>query len=91
MFSKLKKPFIDLTNQNINNPQYVSFLYVANNHNHHPIFLNQKINQIRIEYFDCNCGKSCFICKKKMLRISKNNNVRCVLFDPYMRYFDIYH
>ncbi|GES72671.1 hypothetical protein GLOIN_2v1549518 [Rhizophagus clarus] len=43
-FKILKKPFINLDSQ----PEYVSFLHLLNNYQ--PIFLNQKIKRINIEY-----------------------------------------
>jgi hypothetical protein len=83
-FKLMKNPFIDLNNTNNNsiiNPKYVS-LYLSKSDNYKPMFVNQKINQIKIKYLNCNCKKTCFICKNKTLKISKNeNNIECILFE----------
>ncbi|GBB84211.1 hypothetical protein RclHR1_10830002 [Rhizophagus clarus] len=79
-FKLLGNPFIDLNTASIN-PKCVS-LYLSKNNNYKPMFLKQKINQIKIKYLNCNCKKTCFICKNKPLKISKNeNNIECILFD----------
>ncbi|CAB4426316.1 unnamed protein product [Rhizophagus irregularis] len=79
---KRNSPFIDLNTISCSiNPKCVS-LYLSKNNNYKPMFLNQKINQIKIKYLDCNCKNTCFVCKNKTLEISKNeSNVECVLFN----------
>jgi hypothetical protein len=62
------------------NPKYIS-LYLTKDINYHPIFLNQKNKQITIEYVNCSCNNTCFICKNKTLKISTNqNNVECKVY-----------
>ncbi|GBB96282.1 hypothetical protein RclHR1_27170002 [Rhizophagus clarus] len=62
------------------NPRYFS-LYLAKDINYNPIFLNQKSKQITIEYVDCDCNNTCFICKNKTLKISTDrNDVECKLY-----------
>ncbi|GBC10311.1 hypothetical protein RclHR1_09510002 [Rhizophagus clarus] len=72
-------PFIKFSFDSLN-PKCVS-LYSSKNNNYRPMFVNQKINQIKIEYVHCSCKKTCFICKNKTVKISKENNVKCILFD----------
>ncbi|RIA88010.1 hypothetical protein C1645_853340 [Glomus cerebriforme] len=82
-FKILKTPFIGLDPCSIN-PKCIS-LYLTKNDNYNnykPIFLDQKIKQIKIKYVDCNCKKTCFICKNKTVRISKDeNNAECIFFE----------
>ncbi|GES80302.1 hypothetical protein GLOIN_2v1882318 [Rhizophagus clarus] len=77
-FQLLKNPFIDLDTHSIN-PKLVS-LYLLKDNDYKPIFLNQKIKQIKLKYLDCKCGKTCFICKNKKVKVSKKE-VGCVMFD----------
>uniref|UniRef100_U9URT7 DUF7431 domain-containing protein n=1 Tax=Rhizophagus irregularis (strain DAOM 181602 / DAOM 197198 / MUCL 43194) TaxID=747089 RepID=U9URT7_RHIID len=49
-FKLLKSPFIDLNTISIN-PKCVS-LYLSKNNNYKPMFLNQKVNQIKIKYLN---------------------------------------
>jgi hypothetical protein len=73
-------PYIDLDSKSIN-PKCVS-LYLSKKNDYRPIFLNQRINQIKIEYVHCNCKKTCFVCKNKTAKIPKTENTgKCILFD----------
>jgi hypothetical protein len=79
-FKFLRDPFIELNTSNIN-PKCVS-LYLSKNNNYNPIFLSQKVNQIKIKYLNCKCRRTCFVCKNKKVKISRNeNNVECIVFD----------
>ena len=71
-----EKPFIDLKGSN---PKYVS-LYLSRDDSYRPIFLNQNSKQINVEYVDCNCEKTCFICTNKSLKISKDENNKVIYF-----------
>ncbi|CAB5376230.1 unnamed protein product [Rhizophagus irregularis] len=73
---KLKTRFVDLNTSSIN-PKCVS-LYLSKNNNYRPMFLNQKINQIKIKYVSCKCKKTCNICKNKTSW--KENDAECILF-----------
>ncbi|GES72719.1 hypothetical protein GLOIN_2v759589 [Rhizophagus clarus] len=74
---KTKTPFIEFKEPN---PGYIS-LYLSKDNNHNPIFLNQKNKQINVEYVDCNCSKTCFICKNKTFKISTDqNNIECKVY-----------
>ncbi|RIA88014.1 hypothetical protein C1645_877693 [Glomus cerebriforme] len=76
-----KNPFIGLDTSSIN-PSCIS-LYLSKNNNFKPIFLIQRIKQVKIKYVDCNCKKTCSICKDNIVSLSKNeNNVECIFFDP---------
>ncbi|CAB4426297.1 unnamed protein product [Rhizophagus irregularis] len=78
-FKVLKKtPFVNLDTKSIT-PKCVS-LYLSKNNEYKPPFLNQRINQIKVKYLDCKCSRTCFICKNKNVKISKNE-VECILFD----------
>ncbi|PKY14694.1 hypothetical protein RhiirB3_519824 [Rhizophagus irregularis] len=73
-------PYVKL-NSSSKNPKCVS-LYLSKKDNYKPTFLNQKINQIKVEYVHCNCKKTCFICKKKTVKLSISENyAKCILFD----------
>ncbi|GBB84212.1 hypothetical protein RclHR1_10830003 [Rhizophagus clarus] len=79
-YKYFRNPSIKL-NTNSVNPKCVS-LILSKNNNYHPFFSSQKTDQIKIKYLDCNCKKTCSICKNKTIRISKTeNNVECILFD----------
>ncbi|EXX68660.1 hypothetical protein RirG_103140 [Rhizophagus irregularis DAOM 197198w] len=87
-FSMLKKkPFVDLRKKFTShlNPKYISLC--LSNDNYKPFFLKQKIEQIKIKYVDCNCGKTCFVCKNKTLRISSKdeNNIECIVYNYKVR------
>jgi hypothetical protein len=83
-FNLIGKPFIKFDSGI--EPKFVGLCLSKNNYN--PVFLSHKINQIKIKYLNCNCKRTCFICKNKILKLSKNeNNIECMMFDPYMRYF----
>ncbi|EXX74762.1 uncharacterized protein OCT59_019245 [Rhizophagus irregularis] len=73
-----KPSYIDLK-PNSNDPKYVS-LYLSKNNDYNPIFLSQKINQIKIKYLDCKCEGTCFVCRQKTLKVSKKYDVECILF-----------
>ncbi|CAB5376190.1 unnamed protein product [Rhizophagus irregularis] len=77
-FKKQGKPFI---NFQIERNSYIQFasLYLINDDNYSPIFLNQGLKQTNIEYVDCNCNKTCFICKNKTERISNNDQISCTI------------
>ncbi|RGB24375.1 hypothetical protein C1646_773202 [Rhizophagus diaphanus] len=79
-----KEPFIDLRNKPISyhNPGYISLCLSSNYYDYKPFFLKREINQIKIKYIDCYCGKTCFICKKRTSKISKNDGGNVLLFDP---------
>jgi hypothetical protein len=88
-FDKYEKPFIDLTLQSNSldlKPLFVS-LYSPKDFDYNPIFLNQNNKQINIEHVNCNCNKTCSVCKNNSKQLSKDNNYFCVLFDLYSRYF----
>jgi hypothetical protein len=78
-----KKPFIDLKEKFTShlNPKYISLCLSKDNYK--PFFLKQKIEQIKIKYVDCNCGKTCFVCKNKTIRISSKdeNNIECIVYN----------
>ncbi|CAB4426573.1 unnamed protein product [Rhizophagus irregularis] len=79
-FKFLRNPFIDLNTSNIS-PKCVS-LYLSKNNNYNPIFLSQKINQIKIKYLNCKCKRTCFVCKNKKVKISRNeSDIECIVFD----------
>ncbi|GES72682.1 hypothetical protein GLOIN_2v1882323 [Rhizophagus clarus] len=79
-FKFLRDPFIELGTSDIN-PKCIS-LYLSKNNNYNPIFLSQKINQIKIKYLNCKCKRTCFVCKNKKVKISRNeNNIECIVFD----------
>ncbi|RIA88004.1 hypothetical protein C1645_776023 [Glomus cerebriforme] len=78
-FNKWKKPFIDFKESN---PKYIS-LYCSKDNNYNPIFTSQRGRgkQICIEYVNCNCNKTCFICMNKTSKIStKQNDIECKIF-----------
>jgi hypothetical protein len=83
----LNEPCID----NITiNPKFIS-LYLTQRTNYGPIFLKQKNKKIKPKIINCK-NRECFICENKTLKIS-TDRVRCVFFDPYMRYlfYDFYY
>ncbi|CAB4426336.1 unnamed protein product [Rhizophagus irregularis] len=47
-----------------------------------PFFLKREINQIKMKYVDCYCGKTCFICNNRTSKLSKNDGGNVLLFDP---------
>ncbi|CAB4485959.1 hypothetical protein RhiirA5_402674 [Rhizophagus irregularis] len=73
-----KKPFVDLKNKFTPhlNPKYISS-YLSKVNNYKPFFLKQKIDQIKLKYVDCNCGKTCSVCKDKTLGISRGE---CIVY-----------
>ncbi|PKY53317.1 hypothetical protein RhiirA4_547598 [Rhizophagus irregularis] len=74
------KPIINLTNNNTClSPKFIS-LYSTEKTNCGPIFLKQKIRQIKIKSIDCK-NSNCFICKNNTL-ITTKNNIKCAFFDP---------
>ncbi|GBB93563.1 hypothetical protein RclHR1_21990001 [Rhizophagus clarus] len=81
-FSILKnKPFVDFKNKFTShlNPKYVSLCLSKDNYK--PFFLKQKIEQIKVKCVDCNCGKTCSVCKNKTLGILKGeNDVKCIVY-----------
>ncbi|GBC04059.1 hypothetical protein RclHR1_00550004 [Rhizophagus clarus] len=77
-FKKWGKPFI-----NTYYTVYFSNLYLLNRDDYSPIFLCQNFRQINIEYVDCDCNKTCFICINKTKRISKNDQISCKIVDWY--------
>jgi hypothetical protein len=84
-FKRWGKPFINRENFRLIFPS----LYLLNRDDYSPIFLNQTEKQINIEYVDCNCNKTCFICNNKTKRISKNDQISCALFNlRKFRYFN---
>ncbi|PKC03600.1 hypothetical protein RhiirA5_423525 [Rhizophagus irregularis] len=76
-FKKQLYPFINYDSM------YVPFvsLYLINGDNYSPIFLNRARKQINIGYVDCNCNKTCFICKNKTKRISNNDQISCTIIE----------
>ncbi|CAB5376202.1 unnamed protein product [Rhizophagus irregularis] len=81
-----KEPFIDLRKKPVSYhiPGYISLYLSSNDYDYKPFFLKREINQIKIKYVDCYCGKTCFICKKRTLKISKNDGGNVLLIDPFI-------
>ncbi|CAI2169164.1 14482_t:CDS:2 [Funneliformis geosporum] len=63
------------------NPTYAS-LYLPNNNNYYPMFLNQRCKQIQLEYVKCSCNKTCSICNKQFTKISLHDKIECIFFNP---------
>ena len=62
-------------------PKFIS-LYSAGENKCGPVFLKQKINEIKIKYIDVPiCEDEYCICKKKKLN-ELENNLKCAVFDP---------
>lgn len=59
-------------------PKFIS-LYFTKETYHGPIFLRQKIGQLKIESIDCK-NNTCNICTNNKLT-SSGNNIKCIFFD----------